>query len=91
MLGTDWRQADPPDISRELLAMASFPQAPESVLWYSGQPGSYIACARFRSIDTCRYAAHAFNQLPEHGGRNWSYLSGPVKQQECVPPSTGGT
>ena len=90
MAGADWMPADKPGISDELLAMASFPRPPESVLWYSSRPGSYIACAHVKSAGTCSYTTHAFNQLPEHGGKNWSYLSGSVKRQGCAQTSPQG-
>ena len=91
MVGEDWSHADPPEVSRELLAMAGFPKPPESILWYSSRPGSYMACVPLKSNHACSYTAHAFNQLPEHGGKNWSYLSGSVKQQGCVQQSQAGT
>lgn len=91
MVDAGWKNADRPTISAELLAMARFAQPPRSVLWYSNQPGSYIACAHVKSADKCSYTAHEFHQLPEHGGKNWSYLSGSVKQQGCAQGSLGGT
>ena len=91
MVGAGWDKADPPKIGTELLAMANFPQPPQSVLWYSSQPGFYIACAHVKHAGACSHTAHEFHQLPEQGGISWSYFSGSVKQQGCTPQSPGGT
>lgn len=84
MLGDGWIRANPPGISRELLAMAGVAQPPEDIVWYAKEPASYAACVQLASRHECGYAAHTFTQLPEHGGKNWAYLSGSVKRQWCM-------
>jgi len=84
MLGDGWVLTNPPEISRELLAMAGVSRQPEAILWYLSEPASYTACVQLKSTHECSYAAHTFTQLPEHEGRNWAYLSGSVKRQWCM-------
>lgn len=83
MLGDGWRQAAAPGISRELIDMARLDPPPETVLWYAGQTGACTACVRSRTADGCRISAHAFNQRPEHGLKNWSYLASAGSWQTC--------